>query len=141
MGVAEPTSGSLRLVLEGNEHGPTVVDQPGVDDVIRAIATLDGVSPSELSVTNVATEGLHIVGGPDRFLCWLQHWEPDGSDLVIESARDPEPPAGVLEVVLDNGQSDKYPLVQTISREQAVEVALDYLGSETRSSVVRWEVT
>lgn len=112
---------------------------PSVDDVNAALLSLDGLTSTELVIADVDTAGIFVVGGPDRFVCWVQSWSEDRV-LAIAEATDPTVAEGVLAVKLKNGQVDEYSLSATIDRAAVGRAVQTYVETRELDPSVTWSL-
>jgi hypothetical protein len=106
------------------------------EDVERSIASLDGGAHSFMSLESDESTGLFIVGGPDRYVLWVQRW--DGNDLAIDTAVDPQPPVGSMIVTLDNGQVDEIQLANTVGLAVALRSSRAFFADGALDSHTEW---
>ena len=107
------------------------------EDVERLLGHLDGVNRSEASLRADDTTGLYAVGGPARFVVWVQRW--DDNDLVIDTAVDPTQPSGSISVTLGNGQVDEIPIAKTVDLATTLRAARTYLESQSLDGHTVWQ--
>lgn len=127
------------LVLRRHTRaGVEELGSPSMSDVLDASERLDGVTSSELSLADEGTTGIHIVGGPDRFVCWVQRWD-DNDELVLATATDPNAPAGTVSVTLSNGQVDDVDLSRTIDASALRRAVRTYVEGRGLDASVTWD--
>jgi hypothetical protein len=112
---------------------------PTIADALAALSRLDGLTSSELFITDQETAGIYVVGGPDRFVCWVQRWNQD-NELAVAEAIDPSAPAGSLKVTLSNGQVDEHALAATVGRAAAIRALETYIAHNTLDISVAWRL-
>jgi hypothetical protein len=122
-----------------SSSGRETIPSPTWADVERVIRRLDGEAYSEASLGSGDEDGLFVVGGPDRYVLWIQRWDETEHELIIATASDPSPPAGSMTVTLSNDQQDEIPLARTVDRLTVTRAARAFLADQSLDADSKWE--
>lgn len=131
---------SLDLILErSSPTGEDAFVAPSWAEIGGVLDSLDGVIHSEVFLGNDKTEGIIVVGGPDRFVVWVQRWDSTGRELAIDTALDPTASSGTVRFQLSNGQVDVFPLTQTVDRLTMVHAVRTFHSDGRPATDIQWE--
>jgi hypothetical protein len=107
-------------------------------DVERMIHALDGKTHCEVFIGDrTTTEGLNVIGGPNRFVTWVQRWDA-AKLLVIDTAFDPLSPPGTVRYTLSNGQVEEIPTGQTVDLQSVLQAASTFFEGRGLAPDLEW---
>jgi hypothetical protein len=116
---------------------PEALLPPVWEDVQRVLRGLDGDTRSEAHLGPDEETGICVVGGPERYVLWVQRWVD--RDIVIDTAIDPNPPTGSMSVTLGNGQVDEIPLAETVDLATTLRAARTYFENQSLDGGTAWQ--